>query len=241
MKSNYLRFYFLLPLTLSTLLFMSCEDGAKSEVQENYSITYSVEFPFIEDETLLKWFPTEYSAIFNDKELYGEMNSKMNVISNKFYSNADDLKIKQTLENMSGKYVSDLDKVDVDKMLNLMPKMKISEPLKDTVILGLNCKIALAEFLIDSVPPVKLYYTDDLTVNNPNWFNQYNELNSFLLGYEVEQFGMRMRLMAKDFKKTTDPIASTNVYGARKPASYNELSPADLRNEISEMVSDFME
>ncbi|MEO0404395.1 MAG: hypothetical protein AAF193_05955, partial [Bacteroidota bacterium] len=33
--------------------------------------------------------------------------------------------------------------------------------------------------------------------SNPNWFTQYSEIEGVLLGYEIEQYGMRMKLHAR--------------------------------------------
>jgi len=216
----------------------SLEDvGANS----NLEVVYSVEFPFLKDKTLLKWFPTEYATILSKNELFGEMNSKMNVICNRFYANEKDKVIFQTLENMSGKYSCEMEEVDVTKFINSMPEMIISAPRADTTILGIKCQVAMAEFKIDSVPPVKLYYTNELDIENPNWYNQYREINGFLMGYEIEQFGMRMKLMAKSLTKVNKPILSDLVFGERKSENYQHKNPQELKEEIQDMIDDFME
>ena len=97
----------LMSLTASMFLSSCASESDSFETAEsktNLEVVYSVEFPFIKDKTLLKWFPTEYKAILGKHELYGEMNSKMNVICNRFYANEKEKVIFQTLENMSGNY-----------------------------------------------------------------------------------------------------------------------------------------
>ncbi len=217
------------------------KDEEKKEEEMYNKVIYTVDFPFIQDETLLRWLPTEYSAVFNENQLFGEMNSKMNVICNRFYADSEEKVAFQTLENMSGKYRSELTENDVTGFINEMPEMMISEPVADTVILDVPCKIAMAEFKIDSVPPVKLYYTDHFNVKSPNWYNQYHTLDKFLMGYEVEQFGMRMKLMAKDVSQVSRKISSKDVLGQRNEADYDKMNPKQLRQEIKEMISDFME
>ncbi len=220
----------------------SCTPESETEsVAMNGKIVYSVEFPFIEDKTLLKWFPTEYTTIFNEDEIYGEMNSKMNVISNRFYSNQKKFTVNQTLENMSGKYRCEMEREKVFEVVKKMPEMIISEPFGDTTIVGLSCKMAMAEFKIDSVPPVVLYYTDEINVSQPNWFNQYNKLDKFLLGYEVEQFGMRMKLMAKEYSQTEQQVDVATVFGSKNKESYDSLVAEELQIVIKEMLQDFME
>ena len=204
-------------------------------------VTYSVEFPYIDDPTLIKWFPTEYITKFNKNEMYGEMNSRMNVITNRFYSNQKKFELKQTLENMSGNYLCEFSKSDVDVMVNQMPDMIISEPHGDTTIVGVKCKISYAEFKIDSIPSVILYYTEQIKVDSPNWFNQYRALDKFLLGYEIEQFGMRMKLMAKDLKIGKTIFESDQIYAGKEKKAYTEVSGDELKSTFNKMLLDFMQ
>ncbi|MFK7757460.1 MAG: hypothetical protein AB8B53_11070 [Flavobacteriales bacterium] len=237
-------------LLASVALFGCLENNTNSksdaEVNEEGQIVqgevvYSVEFPYINDPTLIKWFPTEYTTKFNKNEIYGEMNSRMNVITNRFYSNQEAFELKQTLENMSGNYLSELTAEDVNSMVNQMPDMIISEPHGDTSIVGLKCKIAFAEFKIDSVPPVILYYTEEIKVNSPNWFNQFRGFDKFLLGYEIEQFGMRMKLMAKELKKGEPDIRLEQIYASKEKEAYTSLSGSELKSTFNQMLVDFMQ
>ena len=243
LKSSKLLFA-LVSLTVSILFFSCATESDSSEAAEsksNLEVVYSVEFPFIKDKTLLKWFPTEYKAIIGKHELYGEMNSKMNVICNRFYANEKEKVIFQTLENMSGNYSCEMEALDVSSFLDGMLEMIISEPIADTTILGVNCKVSIAAFKIDSVPAVKLYHTNDFGIENPNWYNQYRDLNSFLMGYEIEQFGMRMKLMATSLTKVNRPIHSELVYGDRKPGTYDHKKPKELQKVYKDMLNDFIE
>lgn len=234
----------LMSLTASMFLSSCASESDSFETAEsktNLEVVYSVEFPFIKDKTLLKWFPTEYKAILGKHELYGEMNSKMNVICNRFYANEKEKVIFQTLENMSGNYSCEMEALDVSNFIDGMLEMIISEPIADTTILGVKCKVAIAAFKIDSVPAVKLYYTNEFGIENPNWYNQYRDLNSFLMGYEIEQFGMRMKLMATSLTKVNNPIHSDLVYGDRKPDIYEPKKPKELQRVYKEMINDFIE
>jgi hypothetical protein len=61
------------------------------------------------------------------------------------------------------------------------------------------------------------------------------------MGYEIEQFGMRMKLMATSLTKTNHPIHSELVYGDRKPGTYGHKKPKELQKVYKDMINDFME
>jgi hypothetical protein len=124
-------------------------------------------------------------------------------------------------------------------LLNDFPDMVITGEVKDTVILGLPCYKTFAEFQIDSVPAVALYYTKAINVKNPNWINKYQQVDGFLLGYDIEQFGMRMRLLATDIIQEEFSFDKENIYGKNTTLEYKELEPKALQQEFRKLVQNF--
>ena len=91
-----------------------------------------------------------------------------------------------------------LNETGVNDMVGSMPRMTITPTNETDSVAGYLCKKSIAIFNNDSVPPIELWHTDQIDIPNPNWCNQFYDCNEVLLGYEVEQYGMRMRLRARN-------------------------------------------
>ena len=211
-------------------------ESNKLEDFKSGTIVYSVEFPFFKDEQLMEFLPKEYKLCVSGDAMYGEMNSSFNAICNRFYSNNKSKELTQTFDNMGRKYQTKIDQSSMTSILNQIPKMKIQDAEIDTTVLGIPCKKTYAEFMIDSVPAVELIYTKELDLPNTNWINQYQEVDGFLLGYDVEQFGMRMRLRVKEIIPGEFSSNLENVYGKKPSEDYKTLNPMELQNEFRKLV-----
>jgi len=171
--------------------------------------------------------------------MYGEMNSFANLICNRFYSDNKSKTLYQSFDNAGKKFQSTINEEAMVELLSDFPDMKITGEPKDTIILGFKCSKVFAEFQIDSVPAVALYYTKDINIENPNWINKYQEVDGFLLGYDIEQFGMRMRLMATELIHGEFDSEVKNIYGKGTTEDYKNLEPSELQQEFKKLVDNF--
>jgi len=238
-------------VTFLMLIGVSCnsieknDDEPKDTVTQapaefkNGTIVYSVEFPFFKDEKLKKFLPKKYSLSVCEDKMYGEMNSFANLICNRFYSDNSSKVLYQSFDNAGKKFQSTINQEAMEKLLKNFPDMKVKGEPKDTTILGFNCTKVFAEFQIDSVPAVALYYTKEINIENPNWINKYEEVDGFLLGYDIEQFGMRMRLMATELIPGDFTSEVKNIYGKGSDKDYKVLEPSDLQQEFKKLVDNF--
>jgi len=95
--------------------------------------------------------------------------------------------------------------------------------------------MTIAEFVGDSVPSVELWHTSDINLNSPNWYNQYNKLEEVLLGYEMEQYGMRMKLRARTviIESVADDVFS-------EPDGYNMVSVTEMDAQIRALMEEYL-
>ncbi len=103
-------------------------------------------------------------------------------------------------------------------------------------IAGFLCEKTIAHFLNDSVPAIELYHTKAIKVDHSNWWNQFSEIDGFLLAYEVEQYGKRMRLQAREI--TYGPVADERF---EIPADYLLITSDAMKEKIDGLMTDFME
>ena len=90
----------------------------------------------------------------------------------------------------------------VDKFHVVSRDTRILELKQAQKLLGFECNkhYGLFENLEDG-HDVEIIETQDIPIKNSNWCNQYNHFKGVLLGYEIEQFGMIMKLTATSIKK----------------------------------------
>lgn len=99
----------------------------------------------------------------------------------------------------------ELNEKQVFQYIANMPSMRLEPTGEKDSVAGFLCDKTIAHFNIDSVPPVILYHTKEIPLKQPNWYTQYKDVDGVLLGYELEQYGMRMKLLAKEVR--LEPIS----------------------------------
>lgn len=230
------RFALLLAFALfvcAALIFNSCTfDRPEAEGV----IYYDLEFPFLEDNMLKNVFPEEMKLYFKNDKMYGEVRSLGGIVTTSFIADNDEKIIIQMLKNYSDYYCSTLDEPNVRRSLSSHPGIRYEATDRTELLAGFMCKVTIAHFLTDSVPPITLLHTDEIDIENPNWYSPFHEMSDVLLGYEVEQFGMRMKLRANTVAKK---VVEDQMLVKRD--KYKEIPVEDLSEMMSGMLTDFID
>jgi hypothetical protein len=85
----------------------------------------------------------------------------------------------------------------------------------------------------DGKERVEVLTTDEIEVENPNWYTPFAGAEGVLLKYELEQWGMRMTLTAREiiFKEVPDEQFEI-------PASYKEISADSMYLHLEELLEE---
>lgn len=204
--------------------------------QDEGLIVYDLTFPFLEESILKNVFPEELKLHFKEGRMHGEIRSLGGIVKTTFVSDNDKKEISQMLKNYSEFDVCTLDEKGVQEFLSDQPKVRFEPTDEREWIAGYHCKVTIAHFQTDSVPPIFLYHTDEIELLNPNWYTQFSEMDDVLLGYEVEQFGMRMQLRARQVIKKDIDAAMFAV-----PEKYTACPAEEIKAKMRAMLSDFIE
>lgn len=188
----------MLIITFAIIGIFTTECNVSKEKDIEGTILYDVSFPYLDDPVLANVFPEEMKLSFQGENSHGYLKSLGGIVTSEFISNEEDRTFTQLLKAFSDRYVMKLSEVEVRDYLNGQPKMELVPTDETKEICGYTCKKTIANFQTDSMPPVYLFHTKDIQLSNPNWFNQYAAIDGVLLGYEVEQYGMRMKLEARE-------------------------------------------
>lgn len=199
-------------------------------------IYYELSFPFLEGNILENVFPTEMVLSFKDDRMAGEIRSLGGIMKTSFITDNDAKTIQQMLKNYSDYSFARFDEDGIRNVLSQQPGVRIESTNDSAMVAGYKCAVSVAYFLIDSVPPIQLFHTDQIDIEEPNWYTQFHELNEVLLGYEVEQFGMRMKLLATQVIKCEVPEASFVV-----DQNYQQVTGEELSEQLKTLLNEYLE
>ena len=218
------------------MLFLhSCKSSEKCEAKNEGVIVYDITFPFEKPSVLLDLYPKEMSFHFKGNQMHSEIRSSYDILNSDFIIDHSNRSLIQMLKNMSQRSYMELDEGSVSSWLSQFGAMRF-EPTSETIqIAGYICQKTLAHFDDATIPPIELYHSKGLGICNDNWWNQYQGIDGFLFGYEIEQFGKRMRFMAKEVR-----FESVDKSKFEVPSNYKLISSEEMNTQLQNVVDDFM-
>jgi hypothetical protein len=199
------------------------------------TITYDVSFPYEQNTLMLELYPKEMSFDFNKHYMRASIRSAWGVMTTDLIIDNQKRQYSQLLKSFSDKYCMTLDENNIVDWLAYSPKVTIEKTSDTLTIAGYLCEKSLARFENDSLPSIELYYTNELRIDETNWWNQFSQVDGFLLGYELEQYGKRMRLRAREIR--FQPVAPEQFV---IPADYIPLDARAMKNQLEKVVDEFM-
>ena len=172
---------------------------------------------------------------FKGNQMHSEIRSSYDILNSDFIIDHSNRSLTQMLKNMSQRSYMELDEGSIGKWMSQFGAMRF-EPTSETIqIAGYICQKTLAHFDDAAIPPIELYHSKGLGLCNDNWWNQYDGIDGFLFGYEIEQFGKRMRFMAKEVR-----FESVDKTKFEVPSNYKLISSEEMNSQIQNVVDDFM-
>lgn len=224
-------------LLLMTLLWTSCsnESSIFGKTIDQGKIEYSVSFPHMdEDNVMASILPDKMSIFFKDNKYLSEFNTYGGVFKNKVSIDTEKREYSQMLKIFKKRLACKYDRVDIDEMMQDFPPFTIIESnLRDTLA-GIPCKLAKGVFYDIDAEEIDIYYTDKIKVDNPNWCTPFSELDGFLMGYDVDMFDIRMRLMAQDIQELTVEEKDFEIADDYKLVSYKYI-----KVELEKLIESF--
>ncbi len=224
-------------ITLMSSLLISCGDASlpflKSK-KEGY-IKYEVSFPY-ESGLMLQFYPKEMMFYFNEEQAHAVLASAYGVVSTDFFIGQKDEFFSHYLKSFSDKKVIHMHHTNVHDWLKRYPDVRL-EPTNETMeIAGFKCKKTIAHFMIDSLPTIDLYSTNEIGFKDNNWWNKFEGLEGVLMGYEVNMYGKRMRLRATEVKfEKQDPSVFV------RPEGYDEVNFEQMDQALRDLSNSFSE
>jgi len=227
----------LMPLTIISLAWLLCSCGNTSNSTSGLEgkIIYDVSFPFEKNTVMLDLYPKELTFHFKDDMMHSEIKSSYDLLTTDFIIDNKQRKLTQLLKNMSSRYGMQLDESGMQSWLAQYPEIRLEPTTETETIAGYVCNKTVAHFVTDSLPDIFLYHTRGLGIDCSNWWNAFEGVDGFLLGYDMEQYGKRMRLRAREVKFEAIDDSEFAV-----PDNFKMTDAQGMHAQIMDVVNEFM-
>lgn len=225
-------FFRILSATLLIFTLLSACSGEKQRVRSG-RLVYAIDYPEAKGKFLLYGIlPKEMKLDFRDGRMKCTI-EKANFV-NELYIDCKAKKLSTNFEFGTDVFFVKLDAADIRKMIAEQQAYTIAYTSETDTIAGFNVKKAVATAKSDPQDVVELWYTDEIAVNNPNWYNPFREVPGVLLQYSIKKYGMRMDFRATRFEDVK-PDKSDLIHRSRG----NQKTYSDYNSEITELFKAF--
>ena len=161
-----------------------------SEGVIEYDITYPKMDP---NDMMVGGLPNKAYLRFKNNNMVNDMSGMMGLISITYISKQDK-SAAQTLTLFNNRYLADISSDDM-KRINADYVQKVEEGKNSQTIAGFKCKEAIAT--LKNGEMLHVYYTNEISISNPNWSNPFTKIDGVLMDFEMERYGLAMHLKAK--------------------------------------------
>ncbi|HBS86956.1 MAG: hypothetical protein A2W91_01950 [Bacteroidetes bacterium GWF2_38_335] len=223
-------------LTVVSLVFFSCSEKKAEEKKKEILqgvITYEIKYLQTEDEnSLISLLPVEMIYKFKDNSIcqkiegWGGVFTMMGIVNYPKKTNSALLKV------MGKKYHFETSLESNEAFgFDEFPGMKIEYIEGETKeIAGYKCKKAIA-YINDTIPPIELFYTEDLPIENPNRNNPFREIKGVLMSYQMsfQRIPMVMNAVKVEMKNIDDVEFLV-------PDDFEKVSKEDLQEFINTLI-----
>lgn len=219
-----------------SLLFAasSCNEKKTYSGEKEGRIVYDVTYPYEEPSLILDLYPKELNFYFKGDLMNSELKSSYDLISSGLIIDNKRKEYTQLLKNMRDRHAITLDEDETQQWIKQYPTLRM-EPTNEVVeIIGRKCNKILAHFPDGKSAPLELYCTKELDLSVDNWWNQYDGVDGFLLGYDIEMYGKRMKVRAREI--SYEPVSDLKF---RVPVNYEEIAPNVMSEKLLAMVTEF--
>jgi len=214
-----MKFFYSIPLLLSFFVLFSCGEPKAEEGQ----IVYAVEYPNAKDNFVLYGIlPREMVLTFKNGKLKTDI--KRANFQNSMYVDCNAKTVSAYYKYSKVDFNVNLSDEDVNKMKIDPSAYTIVFKDDEKEILGLKALKAIATSKSNPKDVIEIWYTEDIGLENSNWFHPFHEIPGVLLAYSIDRYGIRMDFKATRFDKKKISNEEVNPPKSGKTEAYNEYN-----------------
>lgn len=222
MKKKYLFTIIAIIIVLLCLVFCGKCKNDNGKVVDEGVIEYSAS---IVDQAnpMAGLAPSKMVIKFKHNKSVAEMSAGMGLFSTSFISDPEKKTLTQLVKLLNKKLSLVLD-ADAIAKENAAYKFELT-PMKETkMIAGYKCSKVHVKVDDDFQTEFDLYYTTELSIDNPNFANPFHMIDGVLMEYQMKKFGLEMKFTAKSIKKEEIDDSAFELPAEYKPISAEEMN-----------------
>lgn len=209
--------------------------GGDSSIESQGIIIYKVSYPKMDKRNLMfDFMPKKMVLKFKDDKYVTHMTAGMGMFKTNIVVDQEQNQFSQMVKLINKKYILTLKGENIKKSLSNSPKYNIKLTDETKIILNYLCKKAIVTMNNEDRDVFTVYYTDKIKINNPNWCNQFSDIDGVMLEYQYEKYGVHMKFEAKDIKFTEIDNGDFEI-----DAKYEAISEVKMDKEMQEIFDSF--
>jgi GLPGLI family protein len=199
------------------------------------TIIYEVSYPDLDPDGLLaNLLPNTMTLKFKDDKFCSELSAGMGMFKTSFIAKSKDHMLINTLKLANKKIATIMDQDFVNETNQDFMMSKYDETEETKTIMNYTTKKAVVYFNDSDLPKVDVYYTEDIKFNDPNWSLPFNQIPGFLLEYEMQRMGIRMKFTTKEIIEEDIDEALFEL-----PKEYELVPYEEIKKEIDSLFETF--
>ena len=219
----------------ASLLLCACGTGLLDDRVSEGTIEYALTFPDYDPNGIMAGMLPERTMLsFNKSQQVAELSAGMGIFRTMMQVDNTGRTMDYHLSMMGKKIMANMKGRDMD-LFNAdygNPTILFTTDL-DTIA-GYPCRKAVAVFDRLQQREIELWYTDRISIKDPNWFGPFAEVPGVLLRYDMVQNGIRMHL---DAIEVTPGSIDPAKFKADK--GFETVAPPVLHHELAEVLGTF--
>ena len=230
------NYKFFLVFIILIFFFLEACNTNSSKISEG-EIIYSIEYLQDENEMpILALLPKEMSTKFKNNNTVSLIRGFWGTFEMRFITNYQQGKVFTILKIFSKKYLFKADTGEIEPGYEEMLDIKIKETGKDTTFyteskMPIKCYEAEVNSPVFGNKPIKVYYTYDIAIKNPNIGTPYKKIPGILVAFQVRLVGIDMKFKIKEINLTKIEDSEFSP----QPDEYKEIS----KEEFSKLLKSF--
>ena len=213
-----------------------CDSTGGNVVISEGTISYDISYPGrVEGGLLDGVLPKEMKMEFQNFR-YVNTISAAGMFETKLITNCKDKTVTFTFNFGPKKIYAVMSEQTADSLMHEQFKIPTLFDVPGTdMVAGYRCNRTFAVFdELEEGPDFEIKFTDDIQIKQPNWCNQFSDLDAVLLEYELKQYGLRLKLKANAVEEGSIQESSFEI-----PAGFKQVSIEEMVYQFEEVFKNF--
>jgi len=212
-----------------SVFIIACENSFFSGKLNEGVIQYKLEYlDDANEKPIISLLPTEMSIKFKKHNFLQVVEGWMGIFRMAGVNNSDTKTKSALLKIMNKKYLYQVEGTTDGFGFDPMKDKKIELTDETKEIAGYNCKKANITWKGNKF---EIFYTDEISIEDPNWNNPFPEIEGILLEYQYEMFEIKTRVTATKVSKEEVPDSEFEI-----PEGYEKVSKKDMEVVINDLM-----